>query len=299
METNMKSLANVAKGLVPAKARRLVQHAQFMLGDRRELAHIRPPPIPFGYERIYHFHIRKTAGSSLNFAFRNAILDGFPATEKNAAFFRRNWAVHAGRVYITHNKYLIERGEYFYGDGHAAFHEVNIPPNTFMITILRDPLRRILSHYRMLMHWKHNGIDHPAKGKEQAYLGTSFADFLDRVPRNHLMRQLYMFSERMDVAEAVENISKMNFIMMTESFSQHLQRLGSLLQLDLRPFAEKASYGAVDEPGARERERLAGLLAPEYELLRAVAPLAGVHLVDGRPVETERADRGAAVFAET
>lgn len=127
MEKDMKSLANVAKALVPAKARRLVQHARFMLSDRRELAHIRPPPIPFGYERIYHFHIRKTAGSSLNFAFRNAILGSFPATEKNAAFFRRNWAVHAGRVYITHNKYLIERGEYFYGDGHAAFHECTAP----------------------------------------------------------------------------------------------------------------------------------------------------------------------------
>lgn len=294
----MKGLANVANSLVPAKARRLVQHAQFLLSDRSELANIKPVPIAFGYERIYHFHIRKTAGSSLNFAFRNAILDGFSTTENDAAFFRRNWAVHAGRVYVTHNKYLLERGEYFYGDGHAAFHEVNIPLNTFMITILRDPLRRILSHYRMLMHWKKNGIDHPAKAKEEGFLGNSFADFLDRLPRHHLMRQLYMFSRRMDVAEAVENIKKMNFIMMTESFSQHLQRLGSLLQLDLRPFAEKASYGAVDEPDARERERLAGLLAPEYELLRAVAPLVGVHLVGGKPVEAERADTTAAVFAQ-
>lgn len=275
-----------------------MQHAQFLLNDRRELASIRPVPIPFGYARIYHFHIRKTAGSSLNFAFRNAILDGFSDTRLDSPFIRRNWAVHAGRVYVTHNKYLLERGEYFYGDGHAAFHEVNIPANTFMITILRDPVRRIMSHYRMLMHWQSSGGDNPARAKELGYLGNCFADFLDRVPRDHLMRQLYMFSKRMDVAEAVENIKKMNFIMTTEAFSEHLQRLGALLQLDLRSFTEKASYGPIDEPTDRERARLAELLAPEYELMRAVAPLVGVHLVGGEPAEAQRPDAAAAVFAQ-
>jgi hypothetical protein len=112
------------------------------------------------------------------------------------------------------------------------------------------------------------------------------------------MRQLYMFSKRMDVAEAVENIKKMNFIMTTEAFSEHLQRLGALLQLDLRSFTEKASYGPIDEPTDRERARLAELLAPEYELMRAVAPLVGVHLVGGEPAEAQRPDAAAAVLAQ-
>jgi prepilin-type processing-associated H-X9-DG protein len=285
----MKRLLKLADPVVPTKLRRAIQRAQYVLSDRSELANLEPVPIAFGYERIYHFHIRKTAGTSLNFAFRNAFQAGFSGSASETALFRRNWAVHAGRVYVTHNKYLIERGNYFYGDGHAAFHEVNIPVNTFMITIVRDPIKRILSHYRMLLYWKNNDIQHTAREEEEGYLGNSFSDFLDRVPRQHLMRQLFMFSKSLDPAEAVENIKKMNFIMVTEDFTEHLRRLGTVLQMDLSSYAEKSSYGAV-KLTERERVRLAEVLEPEYALLRAVAPLAGVHLVGGRPMKTKQAN---------
>lgn len=294
----MRSVAQVADLVVPTKLKRVIQHAKYLLDDRRELANLKPVPIPLGYERIYHFHIRKTAGTSLNFAFRNAYLDGFSGSANEAALFRRHWAVHAGRVYVTHNKYLLERGEYFYGDGHAAFHEVKIPANTFMITIVRDPVKRVLSHYRMLMYWRNNNINHPARPQEDGYLGNSFSDFLDRVPRSHLMRQLYMFSKRLDVAEAIENISKMNFIMVTEDFSEHLERLGSLLDIDLRAYKEKSNYGRPVELTDDVQAQLARVMEPEYALLRAVTPLAGMYLVGGRPVDVEAAAREGAVPAE-
>ena len=292
----MGSVAQLADLVVPAKLRRVIQHVRYTLSDRSELANLKPVPIAFGYDRIYHFHIRKTAGTSLNFAFRNAFQQGFSGSANEAALFSRHWAVHADRVYVTHNKYLLERGDYFYGDGHAAFHEVNIPANTFMITIVRDPIKRILSHYRMLLYWKNTNIDHPARKEEEGYLGNSFSDFLDRVPRRHLMRQLYMFSKSLDPAEAIETIKKMNFIMVTEDFAEHLRWLGELLQMDLRPYAEKSSYGPVELTEA-ERARLTEILEPEYRLLRAVAPLAGVHLAAGRLMQAEPSAVGAHILA--
>lgn len=284
----MKRVAQLVDIVVPPKLRRAIQHGQYLLSDRRELASLKPARIALGYERIYHFHIRKTAGTSLNFAFRNAFLDGFSSPRNEEAMLRKNWTVHAGRVYVTHNKYLLERGDYFYGDGHAAFHELRLPAKTFMITIVRDPIKRILSHYRMLVHWKNNDVSHPARSQEEGFIGNSFSDFLDRVPRAHLMRQLYMFSKTFDVAEAVDNIKKMNFIMVTEDFSEHLRHLGTLLQIDLRSYSEKSTYGAV-ELTERDRDRLVRVLEPEYALLKAVAPLAGTYLVDGRPVQAEPA----------
>jgi hypothetical protein len=149
----------------------------------------------------------------------------------------------------------------------------------------------------MIMTWKEKGIHHPARAEEDAYAGNSFSDFLERVPASHLMRQLYMFSKNLDVSEAVENVRRMNFIILTENFAEHLQRLSAFLQLPLRPYSANSSQVSV-ELSQHERDRLAALLEPEYELLRAVAPLAGVYLVGGEPVEAERPDAGAAVLAQ-
>lgn len=282
---------------VRAKVRRAIHEAQYILGDRSELTDLEPVRLPFGYERIYHFHIRKTAGTSLNFSFRNAFCDGFCGSEGEAALFKRRWTVHGGRVYVTHSEFLVEQGNYFYADGHSAWHEVKTPENTFKITIVRDPMKRVLSHYRMLRHWRANDVQHRARKEEERYLGNSFSDFLDRVPRQHLMRQLYMFSRRLDVAEATKNIKKMNFIMVTEEFSEHLRALSALLQIDLRPYKEKSSYGAV-EITESDRARLGRALEPEYRFLEAVRPLAGMHLAAGCPVRADApVDAGAVVLA--
>jgi hypothetical protein len=207
---------------IRSKIKRKVQQVRYLRSDRSDLAKVTPGPGPLGYDRIYHYHIRKTAGSSLNTAFKNAFNDPSAGMADEEVHFARNWGVVGGKVYINHNEYLLERGDFFYGDGHGAFHELAIPANTFKITILRDPAARVLSYYRMLMHWKHNDIKHPARKKEEAYVGNSFREFLERVPRQHLMCQLYMFSKTFNVSEAAKNIGTLDFVMNTKEFSKHL-----------------------------------------------------------------------------
>jgi hypothetical protein len=138
----------------------------------------------------------------------------------------------------------------------------------------------------MLMHWKHNDIKQPARKIEEAYVGSCFGEFLERVPREHLMRQLYMFSKTFDVAEAAENIGTLNFVMTTEDFVRHLSALAALLDIDLRLYRQKSGYAAV-MISESDRARLVDVLAPEYALLEAVAPVVGIYSDRGRSAQMD------------
>lgn len=263
---------------VPADVKTFLHYLRYLRSDGAALKTATSWRHPSGYERIYLYHIRKTAGSSLRWTFMDLGGHDLRGGEKERHLNTHGWVVHGGHAYVTHNRYLLERAAYFFGDSHFPFHDVRIPEKTFTITILRDPVARVISHYRMLLHWQNANIDHPARRAEANFLGDSFSDFLERLPRTHLMRQLYMFSPRFDVDEAIGNLAKVNFIMLTEQYNEHLGELAKVLNLDLKPLAEKAGYGAVplsDEDRARLRE----VLAPEYALMQAAIPLAGAHRV--------------------
>lgn len=79
------------------KIKRKVQQARYLLSDRSDLAAVTPGPRPLGYERIYHYHIRKTAGSSLNTAFKNAFRDPSAGMADEEALFARNWGSLLGK----------------------------------------------------------------------------------------------------------------------------------------------------------------------------------------------------------
>ncbi|MBL8658229.1 MAG: sulfotransferase family 2 domain-containing protein [Rhodospirillales bacterium] len=263
---------------VPADVKTFLHYLRYLRSDGSALKTATGWRHPSGYERIYLYHIRKTAGSSLRWTFMDLGGQDLRGGEKERHLNTHGWVVHGGYAYVTHNRYLLERSSYFFGDSHFPFHDVRIPEKTFTITILRDPVARVISHYRMLLHWQKADIDHPARRAEASFLGDSFSDFLERLPRTHLMRQLYMFSPRFDVDEAIRNLAKVNFIMLTEQYNEHLGELAKVLNLDLKPLAEKAGYGSVplsDEDRARLRE----VLAPEYALMQAALPLAGIHRV--------------------
>ena len=267
-----------------------------------------------GYERIYHFHVRKTAGSSLNAAFW--ALGGPEAEAKYAQPTASEDLVESnGLKFVRRDSELISHGDYLFASSHTPAYLLQMPPGTFTVTILRDPCARALSYYSYL-HWARTDpsalsaepfIDDilaegtfldggyryafsqlspsqlrtesaiPALGVAQFAKrlgrllapGHGFEAFLNRVPPRRLMTQLYMFSKRMDPAEAAENILACSAVCFTETFSVDLRRLADTLELDLQEKQERrfGKKPKLPEPAmAALRERL----GPEYRMLELV-----------------------------
>lgn len=155
----------------------------------------------------------------------------------------RHRIVHSGYVFVGWNRDLINKGDYYYGFSHIPLHELNIPPKTFTLTCFRDPAKRLLSHYKMLMGYRINNVDHPCMLEEGQWLGTSFREFLNRIPREHLLNQLYMFSSRFDINEAVEAVRGLSHYMFTETLNQGIAKLNERLSMELIPFhSHKSNY---------------------------------------------------------
>ena len=75
-----------------------------------------------GCKRVYHFHVRKTAGTSLNSAFW--ALGGFDL----GAISDRQAVEGNGLRFVRGNRRLIEEGDYFFANSHLPAHELRLPP---------------------------------------------------------------------------------------------------------------------------------------------------------------------------
>ena len=229
----------------------------------------RRPSLPDGNRRIYHYHIRKSGGTSLNAAFWN--LAG--VTRGDWGNSREIWK--DGYVFVRHTNTRIEQGRYFHASGHTAHHAIEIPRNTFTITILRDPLKRLLSHYRYLV-WLEGSDDaletEPfTEGlvREFQWLGSGFGDFLDRISKSSLQRQLFFFSENYDIEEACANILNCSAVCFTDRLDRDIEVLSSRLDLTLESQRERVTPVEVDV-STKELERARELLRPEFQLIEKV-----------------------------
>jgi len=114
------------------------------------------------FQRIYHFHAQKTAGTTISFAFLSNCCDR--AVED---FYRRNCleyrVIREGRIAAGWNVRVIRDGNYNYAISHEPFHRVRLQGDTFTFTCLRDPLKRAISHYNMLTYFSSGGQEHPGR----------------------------------------------------------------------------------------------------------------------------------------
>ncbi len=236
-----------------AEARRLTRDFSFADGSRR----------------VYHYHLRKTAGTSLNAAFWALGDADDEAVHRALRADRQHRVVAGGKVFVSHNRYLIRQGHYFFANSHFAWPEIPLPPQTCTVTIFRDPVARLVSHYKMLVHLLQTDTAGPVlRKREGGWVRGGLSGFLRVAPRAHLMRQLTMFSPRFDIHEAIDRVMACSHVMMTETFDQDLERLGTSLGLALR--AQRRRVTPIDvEVTQVERDDARELLEPEYKLIEA------------------------------
>lgn len=218
------------------------------------------------WERIYHVHVRKTGGTSLNHMFL-ALAGEQPVTLYERLVADSAHRVRAGGLtFVGWNPAVINQGSYFYAFSHIPFYELELPPRTFTFTCFRDPVRRVLSHYEMLVGFKSKGIQHPCMEVEGLWLGANFDDFLKRIPDEHLLNQLHMFSKALDIEEAFRVARSLDCFIFNDDFDAGVERINTLTGLGLVSLhVRKQQY--VEEIQEESLRRLQERLSPEYRLL--------------------------------
>lgn len=231
--------------------------------------------LPDGFRRIYLFHVRKTAGTSLVRSFLALGGEDPSAVERRIAGSLLS-RTRSGQYVVTCGLGTLQQGSYFFGWSHMAGHRLRLPGRTFTIALLRDPVARVLSYYRYLIAGDAGqGTGWRVQNDERALAGESFSDFLENIPDELLLNQLYMFSRRFDVSEAVDRIGECSAIMMTETYERDLRNLTLTLGLALGYRHERITALTKARIDENQLDALRDRLTAEYELLEKLRASGG------------------------
>jgi hypothetical protein len=229
------------------------------------------------YKRIYHYHIKKTGGTSLNYMFCSLAypsLSGDMQSSMAQSLYemtcQKNRSIIGSKVFVSWNKKMIAEGKYFYAWSHFPAYQLHPPADTFTITCVRDPVKRVLSRYNELMYYREHNIQHPGMIPAEKWLGNNLSDFLDKVPRQELLSQLFMFSQDFSLEEAFERICNCSYFFPTEQFSRGVAEMSTLLGVDLQPIHVRKAQKKYPVTEA-EFNRLQELLEPELILYDRLA----------------------------
>ena len=173
-----------------------------------------------------------------------------------------------GYKYVGYCRRSINRGNYFYAYFHLPHWELKLPPSTYTYTCFRDPVDRVLSHYKMIKDYSEDGVDHPCMKVEGKWLGRSEIDFFLNMPREQLLNQIYMFSPTFNLDQALDGVSRMKRVLFVDRLEEDLSEMSSDLGLELHYQHRRKTKGR--EFSTSLKESLRELMRPEYEFLEAL-----------------------------
>ena len=232
---------------------------------------------PNGFQRIYHNHIRKCAGTSINKALIKSLGGDNDAYEvlANKTFHKMN--LKYGSV-VGWNASAINRGSFFFGFSHEPLHNLELDENTFVFSLLRDPVKRAVSHFNMLKDIINEGGKHPALIVEKNFAFGDFTHFLENIPKAHLCAQLYNFSKTYDLKEAIDTLRRsVNYIGDIHSSEKKLiPYLSKEFNLNINYSHLRKSKSSINL-SKKQHDRLKDLLSEEIHFYKKAQPLFGVN----------------------
>ncbi len=222
-----------------------------------------------GFKRVYHFHIRKSAGTSVNSAFW--ALGGLTLKKLK----REPLAIGKNFIFVRNNRELIEEGNYHYANSHFPFWALNIPLDTFTFTILRDPYERLVSLYK---YYKWVEITDGKTGykldtsfyvlkAQKKLLNKSFGEFIDVLSNKYLFGNLYMFSENLAVEEALENLNKVDRVYFQDKLGRSFEDMKETLGLNKieMPKPQRKFDNSNYDISSDEKEKAISILKKEID----------------------------------
>lgn len=267
-------------------------------------------PRGFGqYDRVLHFHIQKSGGTSINHAFyaltyNEGEFKTFLSQHSKHPFFgspeflerpigrrmkaraRRTGKPAIGNGYIVSSSWKrIRLGLYSFAHSHMYHENVPIYPRTYSFSIFRDPVERLISRYKMDFFLLKSGkIDHY---KDRASLASSVSEpiqyfkTLKQLAPFDFYNQILSFSKNKSVDEAVSRVSSLSRILFQDSLEFDFEALRKDLELEavkLGKSKDSAKFLKTEHelPDSLYSDScldfLKTELEPEFELLRQIKP---------------------------
>ncbi len=228
--------------------------------------------LPKDIDRVYHLHIRKSAGTSINSAFWGLENFSLDTVRREPIILGKKYS------FVRYSKELIEKGNYLFASAHFAQWELNFKPNTFTFTMFRDPYKRLVSLYKYYCWVTQVDDDLGFKldpsffvlKKQHNLLNKSFKDFIDNLSDKYLLNQLFMFSQSLQIDEGLKNLKKVDKVYFLDNFDGAVKDLSETLNLSLNIRNERSFKNVEFQISETEKEYALAKLKPELEFYKAV-----------------------------
>ena len=169
-----------------------------------------------GWRRIHHVHIPKTGGTSANQAIISALGPGHNTESWYSEMFPYPHTIIRNRTVLSAwNTDLMRVVRPHFSFAHTPLHELKRQKTTFLFTVLRDPVRRVVSEFFYHRQLLPRAADFPelAESIVAASESKSVSEWLGHIGTScNVTTQ--MFSRLRDPSEAVDAIMSLDCVLM-------------------------------------------------------------------------------------